>query len=276
MSRFSKLRGVGRTRILAGLFFILFITLIFRLFILQVSNGIYYSDLARDQHAFFARLTPVRGEIKVSDKLTTEVTPVATNIESPLVYVSPKEVVDSAATARQLAPLLGISENDLLPKLLDKTKAYIPLKRSLVQKDVDAINALHLAGIHMDSETIRFYPEREFLSHVVGFLGYRADTGSQKVGVYGLERKLDSVLGGVAGQVRANSGFFHAGSDFQPAQNGNQLVLSIDHSIQLQVEQILNKAVVDNLAEGGCAVVMDPKTGAILAMASNPTFDPNE
>lgn len=270
----------GRIRFLAGFFGLLFVCLVLRLTTLQVASSDYYKGLAQDQHAFFAKLSPLRGDIKISDQLSPESYPVATNIEATLVYAVPKDIKDAQATAKALAPIIGSTEGDLASRLSNLDRVYVPLKHRLTDSDKKAIEALNLSGVHFDSERVRFYPERQFLSHIVGFLGYRSDSGSDQVGVYGLERKYDAILSGMAGGIRNQSAagrwLFGSGGDFIPAQNGNNLMLTIDRAIQMQAEQVLTKAVIDNLADGGCITVMDPKTGAILAMASNPSYDPNE
>ncbi len=270
----------GRIRFLAGFFGLLFVCLVLRLTTLQVASSDYYKGLAQDQHAFFAKLSPLRGDIKISDQLSPESYPVATNIEATLVYAVPKDIKDAQATAKALAPIIGSTEGDLASRLSNLDRVYVPLKHRLTDSDKKAIEALNLSGVHFDSERVRFYPERQFLSHIVGFLGYRSDSGSDQVGVYGLERKYDAILSGMAGGIRNQSAagrwLFGSGGDFIPAQNGNSLMLTIDRAIQMQAEQVLTKAVIDNLADGGCITVMDPKTGAILAMASNPSYDPNE
>ncbi len=278
MSRFTNFSSTGRITFLGGIFLFLFAALVLRLGLLQVTSAQYYRGLAEDQHALFAKLIPLRGEIKVSDALSPESIPVATNIAAPLVYASPKEISNPANVAHVLAGILSLDEADLLLKLSNKTKVYVVIKHRLLEKEQDAIKSAGLSGIHFDTETVRYYPEHQFLSHVVGFLGYKADGGVNPLGVYGLERQYDKVLAGTAGKISsggANRWFFGNQADFLPAKNGNQLLLTIDKSIQLEVEQVLKKAVETNLADGGCVVVMDPKTGRILAMATDPSFDPN-
>ncbi len=273
---------VGRVRLLGGLFFVLFAMLVFRLSVLQVSSSSYYRGVAEDQHAFFAKLAPARGDIKIFDQLSPEAVPVATNVEAPLVYVVPKEITQPTVAARVLAQALGLVETDVEGRIRNnQDKVYVPLKRNITVAERAAVEALQLPGVRFDTEVVRFYPEHEFLSHIVGFLGYREDSGSQKVGVYGLEREYESTLAGVSGAARADTSLarrwlFGSGTEFAPARNGNQLLLTIDRSIQMQAERVLAKAVTDNLADSGCAIVMDPKTGAILAMASNPSYDPNQ
>lgn len=272
------LSGLGRHRFVTGVFIVLFLGLAARLGQLQITSRVLYSAKTNNQRIDL-RASALRGEIKIADKLTPDPVSVATNIESPLVYAVPKDITDPLVTSKLLAPLLGLDEQALLAKLSDKNKVYVPLAKGLVDKELEAIKSLKQAGIRVDTETVRFYPESSLLAHVLGFVGYRSDTGSEKVGVYGLERKFDAVLSGKPGGIRTYSGlksFFGGGKDTQPAQNGSQLILSIDRLIQLQVEQVLAKAVADNQADGGCIAVMNPHTGAILAMASNPTYNLNE
>jgi cell division protein FtsI/penicillin-binding protein 2 len=262
---------------LTGIFLFLFIVLVVRVAVLQLPAISQATGLAAGARSGFSE-QPVRGEIKIVDKLSPEPTPLATNIDATLVYAVPKDITNPVQTARLLAPVLAMDEAALLAKFSDRTKVYVPLKRKLLEKDQKAITELGLTGIAFDTERIRFYPERQFLSNVVGFLGYRSDSGNDKVGVYGLERRYDDILSGqvLSSSIASKNWFFNRASGGATIENGSQLILTVDRSVQLQAEQILAKAVSDNLAEGGCIVVMDPSTGAILAMASNPTFDPNE
>lgn len=271
----------GRIRLVTGIFICLFALLIVRLSVLQIGSAAYYKSQAADQHAFFDRLAPSRGEIKVADKTSAENLPVATNIHVPLVYVIPKSVSDPLRVAQGLSSVLGIAETDILAKLQSKDKVYVPIKRRLTQDEVETIKALHLPGVAFDDELVRYYPERTFLSHVVGFLGYKENSGSERVGLYGIEKSFDQALSGQAGSLDptrygAGSWLFGVKQAFQAATNGSQLLLTIDRSIQLTAEQVLASTVEAHQADGGCVVVMDPKTGSLLAMASNPSYDPNE
>ncbi len=271
----------GRIKLVTGVFVFLFTILIIRLAVLQVGSAAYYKDQAAGQHAFFDQLAPSRGEIKVADKTSAENLPVATNIHVPLVYVVPKSVVDPLRVAQGLSGVLGIPEADILPKLNSKNKAYVPIKRRLSQDEVDKLKALNLPGVAFDDELVRYYPEHSFLSHVIGFLGYKENSGSDRVGLYGIEKSFNGALSGQAGSLDTNnsgtgSGLFGVKQAFQSATNGSQLLLTIDRSVQLTAEQVLASAVETHQADGGCVIVMDPKTGAVLAMASNPPYDPNE
>jgi cell division protein FtsI/penicillin-binding protein 2 len=272
--------GAGRIRLLSGLFVLALLVLGVKLGNMQVVNGGYWQSLATDQHRFFARLIPFRGEIKITDQASPESYPVATNIQSPLVYVVPKDVQDKMAVARSLAPILGMGEQEIYDKINQPGRSYVPLKRKLTEGEREKVEALRLTGVQIDEETVRYYPEGQLLSNLVGFLGYK-DGSTERTGVYGLERSYQDQLAGRPGHIRSfkeggGAWLFGADQEFVPAQNGTQLILSVDRSIQLAVEETLKKTVEKHGADGGCIIVMNPKTGAIVAMASNPTFNANE
>jgi cell division protein FtsI/penicillin-binding protein 2 len=137
---------------------------------------------------------------------------------------------------------------------------------------------LKLSGIFLDSEDIRFYPQQNLLSQTLGFVGYKGD---KKAGLYGLERYFEDDLAGTSGELREEKdtgGAWIFGSTRQllPARDGANLVLTVDKTIQFKAENVLKDAVAKHGADGGCVIVVNPKTGAILAMANYPDFNPNE
>jgi cell division protein FtsI/penicillin-binding protein 2 len=203
---------------------------------------------------------------------------VATSIEKPLVFANPSAMTDREGTARALAPILGIPEQEILDKTADNTKKYVPLKRQLTDEDKKNIEAMKLTGIAFDTETVRFYPEGNFLSQLLGFVGYKEDT---RTGLYGIEQAFNEYLTGTPGrlaQERSAGGawIFGARRDQTPARDGDTILLTIDKTVQFKAESVIKQAVEDNSADSGSIVIMDPKTGAIVAMATYPSFDPNE
>lgn len=253
-----------------------------RLFVLQVVSGKTYRQEAGAVYARKSKLTASRGDIKVNDKLANTPYAVATNIEKQLVFADPRGIKDVKKAAELLAPIIGVEASGLEPKLSDQSKKYVPLKRQLTDEQVDQIGKLQLPGIAFDAETTRFYPEKSFLSQVLGFVGYR---GNDRVGLYGLERYYEGDLAGKNGilnEDRDTKGAWIFGSkrEFVPAIDGMNLLLTVDKNIQYQAERILKETVETNQADSGCIVVMDPKGGAILAMAnhyaSDPDYDPNQ
>lgn len=248
--------------------------IIARLAYLQIASADYYRSAVTDQSILRRKLEPIRGSIKVVDSLTGAEYPLASTIEKKLVYAIPPEIKDLGAAANELAPILQMTKSELLDKFSDPNKKYVPLKRQLTDEEVTVIQDLKIPGIAFDTENIRVYPEKNLLSQVVGFVGFKGD---ERVGLYGLESFFEEQLKGVPGKLsgKAAGGLFSTNQDFEPALNGDDLILTIDKTIQLKSQEILAAAVKDNEADSGSIIVMDPKTGAVRAMANFPDFDPN-
>jgi cell division protein FtsI/penicillin-binding protein 2 len=248
-----------------------------RLFFLQVVTAKNYQQLADDQHSSVRAVTPVRGTIKVVDRFSAEPYAVATSIEKNLVYAVPSSIKDDQALAKALAPVLQMTEEAILEKIADKSKKYAPLKKQLSEEEEKQIKELKLSGIYMEPETVRYYPEGAFLSQVLGYVGFKED---MRTGYYGLEQAFEQALAGQAGSIdqekdASGTWIFGARRNIKPAINGDNLILTIDKTIQFKAESVLKEAVERNEADSGSLLIMDPKTGAILTMANYPTFDPN-
>lgn len=267
-----------RSVILVLAIVLIFTGLIVRLFILQVSSNAYYKAKAFGQYNVDKILQPVRGEIKIADRATGQAFTVATSIKKDLLYANPQIITDTGEYAKKVSGITGLTTDDILSKISDKTKKYVLLKRNLSDDESKKLKDLNLAGVGIDADTVRFYPENDFLSSVLGFVGYK---GTDRAGVYGLEEAFDDELKGAPGSVSqekdAGGAWIFAGKrDVTPKRDGDTLILTIDRTIQHQAEETIRAAVTDNSADSGCVAVMDPKTGAILAMASYPDFNPNE
>jgi cell division protein FtsI/penicillin-binding protein 2 len=255
-----------------------FVAVGFRLFVLQVARGAQTRKLAEQQHGIYQKLNPSRGEILLADQQTLQTFPVATNIKKYLVYAVPQDIQDPKATADSLASALNLLAKDILDKISNQEKKYVPLKKQLTDEEQQKLKNLKLPGIYLDSEETRFYPSQNLLSQTLGFVGYKEN---QKAGLYGLERYFENDLAGKAGQLHeekdtAGAWIFGSKRDLVPAQDGANLILTIDKTIQFQVESVLKEAVTKNGADSGSVIVANPKTGAILAMADFPDFNPNE
>lgn len=269
-----------RTALLTVFLLLFFGAIIARLFNLQIIHGSEARAVADQQHSLFVRLLPSRGEIRISDKFSPDGYPVATNIKHYLVYAVPQDVKNSQLTAASLASVLNLDSKDILDKLDQSDKKYVPLKKNLTDDEQNKITELKLPGIYFDSEDARFYPENTLLSQVLGFVGYK-DNSDQKVGLYGLERYYQNDLAGTSGYINqqkdaSGGSIFGSNRDIVPAQNGTNLLLTIDKSIQFEAENVLKDTVTKHGADSGSVIVMNPKTGAILAMANYPDYDPNQ
>ncbi len=251
--------------------------IIVRLVFLQIISASTYAKLADNQHSIYEKLNPVRGEIKISDKFSTQPYTVATSIEKQLVYAVPSTISDPRTTADKLGFVIGMTSDEIYAKISDPKKKYVQIKHQLTDDEVSKIKVLKLTGISFDSEPIRYYPENSFLSNVLGYVGFK---DSNKTGFYGLEQSKNTELTGQPGSLdqEKDSGgawIFNTRRNYKPAINGDNLILTVDKSIQLKAEEIIHKAVSDNGADSGTIIVMDPHTGAVLSMANYPSFDPN-
>jgi cell division protein FtsI/penicillin-binding protein 2 len=275
-----SIEKIFRKRIvwLTVLLLLCFVIIAFRLASLQLAQGGDYRVQADGQRTSVRTITPTRGEIKIADRFTGQPATVATSMEKPLVFANPSGMTDREGVAKALAPILGIPEQEILDKTADLTKKYVPLKRQLTEEDKKKIEELELAGIAFDTETIRFYPEGSFLSQLIGFVGYKEDI---KTGLYGIEQAFNEYLMGTPGKLAqegsaSGAWIFGARRDQIPARDGDSILLTIDKTVQFKAESVLKETVEKHQADSGSIVIMDPKTGAVVAMATYPTFDPNE
>jgi cell division protein FtsI/penicillin-binding protein 2 len=248
----------------------------FRLYTLQIIAHGYYEGLAFNQHKIFEDLVPRRGEIFVRD--SEGYYPVAANKELNLVYAVPKEIENASDAAREIAGILGIDEGELKEKLDQPSDWYAVIAHKVEDDKASAIKEKKIKGIYMSPENERTYPAGSFASQIVGFVG---SDGQKEKGRYGLEAYWNKELEGEEGkleQERDTGGRWISIGDRKvtPAVNGSDLYLTIDHTIQYRAEMAIKKASEKFMADSGSIVVMDPKNGAVLAMANWPTYDPNE
>lgn len=261
---------------MAGIILFIFL-IIFRMFNLQILNHEYYAALATDQHSRDETLLPGRGEIYLDGAPGKPPVLAATNVTRTIVYAVPKEITDRTGTAAKLAALLDMPVADITPKL-EGDGNYTVIKKQVEDSVAKQVKEMGLIGIGTEPETVRYYPERTLASHVLGFLGFQ---GTNRVGQYGIEGNFEAALAGSAGLLGiekdlAGRWITVASRNFVAAQDGEDIHLTIDSAIQYKAQEVLKSAVESNQAAGGSVIVMDPKTGAVMAMASYPEFDPNE
>lgn len=274
----SGQRRLNREQGIVGFFVVFAALLVLRMFTLQVLQHGVYDAIAADAHQLSEDLLPTRGQILVSDRASATGTfPLAANRTLYLIYAIPKQVVDPSATADALMPHLNVDRTVLMERLSKPNDLYEPIQHGLSDDQHDAIVALKLAGIAFSEEPTRYYPEKNLGSQVLGFVGYDKN---KKVGRYGLEGAYEPDLAGRPGYIRAQKDatgqlIATAAQAWQPAVDGSDLVLTIDRSIQFEACSRLDAAVQKHGADGGSIVIMQPKTGAILAMCGAPDYDPN-
>jgi cell division protein FtsI (penicillin-binding protein 3) len=196
----------------------------------------------------------------------------ALSIDVTSIGAHPKQIKDVATTARNLAKVLCIDGNDLAKKLSSNT-SFIWIERHVPPKKVEAVEALKLEGVVFKSERSRFYPYKTMAAQIIGF------SGVDGRGLEGVEFFYDRALEGQHAQFKvirdAKGRGLGLEIDEKSDHAGKNVILTIDGRIQYIAETALAEAVIQNGAKNGIAVVMSPKTGAILAMAHYPLINPN-
>lgn len=253
------------------LLFLIFLTLcIARLLFIQFFRSSYLSGIAKKQHNLFVELEPRRGTIYDSNLKAQTV-----NISLDSLYASDNEIEDKAKPEiiRQLSTILNLEPAYLRDRLYRK-KSFIWLARKVTAQQSEAIKKLNIKGLGFLKETKRNYPESYLASHIIGFAGL------DNTGLEGIEVYYDRYLKGQAGWALflrdARQKKLDLWEKMVLPKDGYDLVLTIDEVIQYIAERELDKAFNNYRAKGASIVVMDPHTGAILALANRPTYDLNE
>ncbi len=265
------------TRVHFLLFVILLVglTVIARLFFLQVLSHDKWVALAEGQHNATLELSADRGEIAMHDGENQY--PLAVNREYSTVYVIPKDVVEKDTVAVELSRILGIEAGEIRDKLDRPNDPFEVIKKRLTDEEATQVSVLKHKGVALLPEKYRYYPAGELAAQVVGFASLGEKGGA---GGYGVEAYFDKDLRGQTGtllQEKDASGRWIPLSDrdIMHAENGDSFLLSLDRVIQYETEKLLKSSLEKYAADRATAIVMDPKTGKILSMASVPQFDPN-
>lgn len=224
------------------IFFLIFLFLILlygRLFYLQIIKGNYYRALSLGLQSTFSQNIEKRGEIFFRGG-----EPLALNREYTFLFALPEKIKNKEKIAEILSQILMEDKNFIFQKL-NKEKFSL-IKQKLTEEEVERIKKTNLEGIFLETKNGRYYPQKNLASNIVGFLDINGN------GQYGIEGYFDELL-----------------------KKGENLILTIDFRVQFEAEKLLKKAK-DNLSiEGGEILVVEPKSGKIIAMASYPNFDPN-
>lgn len=256
-----------RSNVLVVIIYIFGILILGRLFVLTVTKHDIYQDQAENQMNLLIIQKTKRGEIYFNNK--GELFSAAINKQWPMVYAEPSRIkADQRKNiATGLSKILNIDENEILEKISDPDDPFELLKNKLSETEVNAISKLNMSGIKMKNEEIRYYPGGKLASHTIGFLGYNGDN---RMGQYGVEEYYEKFL---SQEIKTEE---NKNNDPNINLSGENLVLSIDSNIQLFIEEELEKTVKAYSASEGTVIIMEPKTGKIMAMANYPNFDLNE
>lgn len=198
----------------------------------------------------------------------------ASSVPARAIWAIPEDVRNASPEQLQaLAEHLDMSVKDIERRLVDLDKSFVYIKRQVDLDTADAVRALRIPGIHQQPEMRRFYPEAEMTAHILGF------TNIEDQGLEGVELAFDDALSGIPGSRRViRDRLGRVVEDVQaviPPTHGQDLYLSVDAGIQFELYTALSSAMEEHDASGAAGIVIDVRTGEILALANLPSYDPN-
>ncbi len=251
------------------LFLAVFGFIVYKLVAIQYIYAVKYKSEAEYQHMEEFSISSKRG--KILDRNNVEL---AISLIEKTVYANPKLVVDSEKEARVLSDVLNIDYDQLKSKLDNKEVGFVYLKRQISAQTADFISQLNLPGIYIQNENKRYYPQKDLACSVIGF------TGLDNVGLSGVELMEEKILRGVDGKYITEKDVYGKiipgeKNTYVAPVDGSDVVLTIDSQIQYITQIQLEKVAKEYNALKAVALVMNPKSGEIYAMASYPTFDLN-
>lgn len=258
-----------RIRIVFVISLIVFFFVIVKIFYIQVIEYRKLNTLANELWSRNLTVQADRGKI-----LDRNGKVIVDNVTTVGLYLVPSQILNKEEVARILSEILGVSYEEMMKHVSRKTsiERVHPEGRNLNFDIADKINSYNYDGVYLLKESKRDYKYKNVLSHVIGF------TGIDNQGLSGLELKYDKELTGKNGSIK----YFSDGKGkrlsmpeiYSEPENGNDIKLTIDLDIQLSLENELLNAYTKYEAEGAIGLVMNPKTGEVLAMSSYPSFDP--
>lgn len=277
----------NRTMILMAVLGVLvFLILVIKLFSLQILRHDELEAKALDQQTRSTEVAATRGTIYDRNGNI-----MAISATAETVFLSPLEM-DRAlsdkdnpvawtkdSVAQKLSEILEINKEGILKKM-ERTDSQYEVLKLRVEEDVadqirTFINDEGVVGVYMVTDAKRYYPYATLASQIIGFVG------TDNYGLYGLEARYNDVLDGETGLVVSTkdptgSDMLYGYEQYYKAQNGSDIVLTLDATVQYYVEKALGEMVTSTEAQGATGIVMDVETGAVLAMASSPTYDLND
>lgn len=251
-----------------------------RLWQLQIRDGVYYQELARDNRTRSIVLEPARGLLfdRNGELL-------ANNVPSFQLYLSLEDVQDRDAVLSKLPEYLDVNVQDISDKLGTKRRGRVKIKSGLTLREAALIEShrIELPGVVIQPEYQRNYPLGSYASHVIGYVGEISESqlkdaefddlqAGRIIGQYGLERTLDANLLGETGRkvIEVDAfGYPKRSLSIQPPLAGDDLYLTLDIRLQRLAEDLLGD-------ESGAIVALDPWNGDVLVLASQPGFNPND
>ena len=260
----------NRIRLIFLIVLLVFLLIVIRVFYIQVIEYEKLNDLAEN---LWSRNLPVQADRgKILDRNGKVI---AGNVTTSSLVLIPSQIKDKEKVSKDISKILGISYEEMYKHVSKKTsiERVHPEGRNLSYEIAEKINNLGYDGVYLLKETKRYYNYNDVLAHVIGYVGI------DNQGLSGLELMYDDVLTGTNGSIKYYSD--GKGNKLEMPEvyvspvSGMNITLTIDLDLQLVLENELNNAAKKYKAEGAIGIVMNPKTGEILAMSSRPTFEPS-
>ena len=259
---------VWRSRFIVGVFALAFMGLAGRAIDIQVINNDFFQRQGEVRFARTLELPANRGRILDRNGLI-----LASSVAAKSVWAIPEDVDKQHPDLSKMAALLGLSVQDLRKKLADEDKTFVWIKRQIDEHVAQQAEALNIKGIYFRKDYKRQYPEGEVAAHVVGF------TNVEDTGLEGVELAFNKQLSGQAGSRRVIKDrlgrVIEDVRDAIPPVDGPDIQLSIDSKIQFFAHEKLKDAVSQHKAKAGSIIVLDAQTGEVLALANQPSYNPN-
>ena len=256
-----------RIGLLAAAFLILLAAALGRAVWLQVIRGPEYAAMALRQHRETVVVPAGRGTIVDRNGEPLAIGKVATTV-----YANPRQVDEARDLTLAVGRIFGADPKELYPTLTDRSRGFVYLERKADPRKAEKLEKLDYAGLGFYSEELRFYPQGPVAAQILGYAGL------DNVGLEGLEKSLEGTLSGTPGSQTVVKDPFGRALDVvetKPETPGKDVRLTIDRQIQANAEEVLAETVRRWSARSASAVVMDPRTGAVLAMATAPRFNAN-
>ena len=251
--------------------------LVIRIGYIQFVQGSELQAMAYTQQTLNRKINPKRGTIY--DATGKNILAISASVETVSVTPSNIKNEDKEKVARAMSQIFDLDYEKVLKKICKNSSIETIVKKVDKEKTDELRKWMNdnniLTGINIDEDTKRYYPYGTLASSVIGF------TGSDNQGLDGIESKYDDILKGTTGKIlkitdAKGTDLGDEGEDYVAAVNGDDIVLSIDMTIQSIAEKYLENACIDNVCtDGGSIVISNPKTGDILAMANYPSYDLN-
>jgi cell division protein FtsI/penicillin-binding protein 2 len=238
-----------------------------RLFVLQIEQGNFYKAIAQGQQVQLSEMEGERGYVYFSNG---EI--LAMNKEEPYLFISPAEIENKEEAIEAILKIIDVEKSFLISLFEDENSFYKIVKKEIGKEKANQITSLKLKGLYIGNDIKRYYPALKTGSQIIGFVN------QDKTGQYGIEGYYNEIIKGLSSLEKSerNPYSFSFRGPSKNDLNGDNLTLTIDYNIQFMAEKLLEEGIEEYDAEGGNIIVMDPNTGAVIAMAQNPNFNPND